>query len=109
VDEGVFGIQMAVDEACTNIIKYSYPEQVGLITITCEVGENSLTVVINDKGKPFDPNSVLPPDLEASLDKRSIGGLGIHLMRKYMDDVSYNYEEGTGNTLVMKRILAEKS
>ncbi len=105
VVDDVPGIQVAVDEACTNIIKYSYPEQAGSITITTNVQENTLVLVIRDNGKPFDPGTVLPPDMDASVDKRKIGGLGIYFMKKFMDDVTYSFEEGKGNTLVMKKVL----
>lgn len=108
VKEGVFHIQMAVDEACTNVIKYAYEDAGGNITITCDVKDNILIIVINDRGKPFDPHTVRPPDLESSLDQRRIGGLGIYLMKKFMDDVSYSFDQKKGNTLVMKKSLAAK-
>ena len=100
-------IQTAVDEACTNIIKYAYSEKGGIIDITCKVQDNNFIVTIRDRGKPFDPHSVPPPDLEADFDKRKIGGLGIYLMRTLMDDVSYSFDATEGNTLVMKKILTD--
>ncbi|MBM3119749.1 MAG: ATP-binding protein [Chloroflexi bacterium] len=109
IDAGVFEVQTAADEACTNIIKYAYAEEGGIINITCEVRDNNFVVTIKDKGKPFDPSSVLPPDLETDVDKRRIGGLGIYLMRKLMDDVSYSFDAEKGNTLVMRKILTGKN
>jgi serine/threonine-protein kinase RsbW len=108
VEAGVFEVQTAVDEACTNIIKYAYSKGVGIITINCEMQGNDFVVTIRDKGKPFDPSSVPPPDLEADLDKRKIGGLGIYLMRIMMDDVSYSFDAEKGNTLVMRKMLTGK-
>lgn len=108
IETGVFEVQTAVDEACTNIMKYAYPEKGGVITVTCEMQGNDFVVTIKDKGKPFDPSSVPPPDLEADLDKRKIGGLGIHLMRKLMDDVSYSFDAEKGNRLVMRKMLIGK-
>jgi serine/threonine-protein kinase RsbW len=99
---------MAVDEACTNIIKYAYSEEGGVITLTCELQGNDFVVIIRDRGKPFDPSSVPPPDLEADLDERKIGGLGIYLMGKLMDDVSYSFDAKKGNTLVMRKMLIGK-
>jgi len=109
IETGVFEVQTAVDEACTNIIEYAYSEEGGIITITCEMQDNDFVVTIRDKGKPFDPSSVPPPDLEADLDKRKIGGLGIYLMGKLMDDVSYSFDAEKGNTLVMRKMLTGKS
>jgi len=108
IEAGVFEVQTAVDEACTNIIKYAYSEEGGVITITCESQDNDFVVTIRDNGKPFDPSSVPPPDLEADLDKRRIGGLGIYLMKKLMDDVSYSFDARKGNILVMRKTLAGK-
>jgi anti-sigma regulatory factor (Ser/Thr protein kinase) len=105
IEVGVFEVQTAVDEACTNIMKYAYSAEGGIITILCELQENDFVVTIKDKGKPFDPSSVPPPDLDTDLDKRKIGGLGIYLMRKLMDDVSYSFDAQKGNTLVMRKML----
>lgn len=105
IKAGVLEVQTAVDEACTNIMEYAYSQEGGIITITCELQDNDFVVIIRDKGKPFDPSSVPLPDLEADLDKRRIGGLGIYFMRKFMDEVSYSFDAKNGNTLVMKRHL----
>lgn len=101
----IFEVQMAVDEACTNIIQYAYPEQKGIIILVCELVDDDFIVTIRDKGKPFDPSWVPPPDLRADLDKRKIGGLGIHFMRKMMDEVSYNFDAEGGNELTMRKKL----
>jgi serine/threonine-protein kinase RsbW len=101
----IFEVQMAVDEACTNIIQYAYPEQKGMITLVCELVNDDFIVTIRDKGKPFDPSCVPAPDLEADLDKRKVGGLGIYFMRKMMDEVSYNLDAEKGNELTMRKKL----
>ena len=108
IEAGVYEVQTAVDEACTNIIKYAYSEKGGIITITCELQDNDFVVSIRDNGKPFDPASVPPPDLGTDLDRRKIGGLGIYLMRKLMDDVSYSFNAEKGNTLIMRKTLTGK-
>ena len=105
IETAISEIQTAVDEACTNVIKHAYSEKGGIINITCAMQDNNFVVTIRDKGKPFDPYSVPPPDLEADFDKRRIGGLGIYMMRTLMDDVSYSFDAAEGNTLVMKKIL----
>jgi serine/threonine-protein kinase RsbW len=105
---GVFEVQTAVDEACTNIINYAYSGEGGIITITCERQGEDFVVTIMDNGKPFDPASVSLPDLKAGLDDRKIGGLGIYFMKKLMDDVSYSFDAGSGNTLVMRKKITGK-
>jgi len=108
IDTGISEVQTAVDEACTNIVKYAYSEHGGAISVSCEKQGDDFVVTIRDNGKPFDPSSVPLPDLDADLGKRKIGGLGIYFMKKLMDDVSYSFDAKKGNTLVMKRILTEK-
>jgi serine/threonine-protein kinase RsbW len=106
IEGGVYEVQTAVDEACTNITKYAYSGREGIIAISCELQGNDFIITIIDSGRPFDPSLVPPPDLETDLEERKIGGLGIHLMRKLMDKVSYNVDTQKGNMLIMrKRVL----
>jgi len=102
-----FKVQLAVDEACTNIIKHAYSDQTGVIKLICELVDDNLIITIRDRGKPFDPRSVPPPDLAADLDNRKIGGLGIFFMQKMMDDVSYEFSPEEGNKLTMRKHLTE--
>ena len=105
IKQDINKIQLAVDEACTNIIKHAYSSQGGAITIFFERNDNTVVITIQDRGKPFDPAAIPPPDLEAEVEKRQIGKLGLHLMRKLMDEVSYSFDPEEGNTLVMKKRL----
>lgn len=105
IEEGIFDVQIAVDEACTNIIQYAYAGKGGIIAISCELQDNDIVITITDKGMPFDPGSVPPPDLEADLNHRRVGGLGMYLMRKLMDDVSYDFDAEKGNKLTMRKML----
>jgi anti-sigma regulatory factor (Ser/Thr protein kinase) len=105
---GTYEVQTAVDEACTNIINYAYSGKGGIITVTCESRDNDFVVTIRDTGKPFDPSLISPPDLESNLANRKIGGLGIYLMKKLMDDVSYSFDAENGNTLVMRKKITGK-
>ena len=105
-EEGdIFKVQLAVDEACTNIFEHAYSGKGGIVAISCELQDNDFVITLRDSGIPFDPSSVPPPDLEADLDERSIGGLGIFLMRKLMDDVSYNCDPEKGNELTLRKRL----
>ncbi|NQE52896.1 Serine-protein kinase RsbW [ANME-1 cluster archaeon GoMg3.2] len=99
-DRKIFEIQMAVDEACTNIINYGYIGEEGMIYISCRRRDEDVIVVIKDRAKPFDPTSVPPPDLDASLEARKIGGLGVYFMKTLVDEVKYEYKDGK-NVLTM--------
>ncbi len=97
----VYSIEMAVDEACSNIIEHAYGgEGKGDIRCTCSVGEDKMEIVIKDKGKPFDPSSVPPPNLSKDLEDRQAHGLGLHFIRKWMDEVDF-LSKGAENTLTM--------
>ena len=87
-------IQLAVEEVLVNIISHAYPDDSGDIEITYYIREDKgLVVEVVDWGIPFDPLSVPEPDIEASLEDREIGGLGIHIMRNIMDEVYYERAE----------------
>ena len=93
---------MAADEASTNIIEHAYDGvSDGKLEIDCEIISGELKIIMRDWGKPFDPTSVPEPNLNADLSERKIGGLGMYLMRKLMDEVSYESSPETGNTLMM--------
>lgn len=102
-DRDVYNIQLATDEAASNIIEHAY-EGVsdGLLEISCGVNGSAITIVLVDHGESFDPSVVPVPDLKADLSERKIGGLGIFLMRKLMDEVRYEAEpRKKRNTLTM--------
>ena len=84
------GVNLAVEEAVVNVMNYAFPVgSSGKIVVTASVRDDQLIFVIKDKGLPFDPTSVQDPDITQDADERDIGGLGIFLMRHYMDDVRY--------------------
>ncbi|OGO03139.1 MAG: hypothetical protein A2Y91_01705 [Chloroflexi bacterium RBG_13_54_8] len=104
-ERSLFEVQLAVDEACTNIIQHAYSGEGGTISIGCQLADDSLVVTIRDQGKPFDPNSIPPPDLGAGAGERKVGGLGMFLMTKMMDEVSYGFDAQRGNELTMCKKL----
>lgn len=107
-EKGVAAVEMAVDEACSNIIEHAYKGMAGgQIECTCFIDDRSLTVVLHDYGHPFDFASVPPPDLESSLEERRVGGLGVFLMRALMDEVRYENLGQGGNLLTMVKYLRE--
>jgi serine/threonine-protein kinase RsbW len=101
-------VQLAVDEASTNVIRYAYPaEGAGILRITLEFVNDEMTITLTDWGKPFDPNTIPPPDLDANVEDRRIGGLGIYFMKKLMDSVVYSFDAVKGNQLVLKKKLKQ--
>jgi anti-sigma regulatory factor (Ser/Thr protein kinase) len=108
VEKNLHNVQLAVEEACINIIKHSYSGKGGMITISCEVKANHLVITMRDRGKAFDPTSVPPPDLESEIHERRVGGLGMHLMKELMDEVRYSFDTAEGNKLVMKKKLKKR-
>ncbi|UCC89349.1 MAG: ATP-binding protein [Anaerolineales bacterium] len=98
----VYAVEMAVDEACTNIIEHAYGgEGRGEIECTCQMNSHALKVTLRDFGSSFDPSSVPEPNITASLEEREAGGLGLFLMRKLMDEVSFEFTPDSGNVLTM--------
>lgn len=101
-EKEVYSLQLAADEAASNIIEHAYAGVSNAsLDVTCELDGNELIITMRDKGKPFDPSKVKQPNLKADLSERQIGGLGIYLMRKLMDDVRYEANSRTGNLLTM--------
>jgi serine/threonine-protein kinase RsbW len=93
-DRKVFDIQMAVDEACANIINHGYREKKGTIALSCRKKGKNIVVVITDAGTPFDPTSVKTPDLDAIMEEQEIAGLGIYFIKRLVDTVKYDYRAG---------------
>lgn len=106
--DDTFHIQMAVDEACTNVVEHAYGGSGrGDIAVTCVIdAARGLRIEIRDRGKPFNPNSVpMPNSIQGAsdVDQLSAGGLGIYFMRKLMDLVEFHFDERQGNLLVMEK------
>lgn len=100
----VYAVCMAVDEACSNIIEHAYGgEGRGDIDLRCQKLPGGLKVTIKDRGEPFDPALVAQPDIQAPLEERDSGGLGLFLMRQLMDEVTFDFSP-RGNTLVMVKV-----
>ncbi len=101
-DDQVYDVQMAVDEACANVIEHAYRGRAnGTIDIRCEKRGKEFVVTIQDFGERFDPKKVAPPRTRDPLSKRNVGGLGLFFMHKMMDKVKFEFATGTGNRLTM--------
>ena len=97
----IYSIEMAVDEACSNIIEHAYGgEGKGNIRCTCDVSDYALTVSLQDTGRSFDPSTIKNPNLSDNLDDRQAHGLGLFFIRKWMDEVLFE-SNGKHNTLTM--------
>jgi anti-sigma regulatory factor (Ser/Thr protein kinase) len=103
-DKDVYNIQLATDEAASNIIEHAYEKTPdGILELSCGVGNDQITIVLIDRGESFDPSEIPLPDLKADLSNRKIGGLGIFLMRKLMDEVHYEAKADKSNVLTMTK------
>ena len=99
-------IDIAIDELFGNIAHYAYDPEVGDATVRVEVVEDPLAVVITfiDKGVPYDPLAKADPDITLSAEDREVGGLGIFMVKKSMDEITYEYKDGQ-NILAIKKSL----
>ena len=89
-------IDLAIDELFSNIAHYAYHPENGFATVRVEVMDNPMAVVITfmDNGVPYDPLANEDPDITLSADERGIGGLGIYIVKKSMDEITYEYKDG---------------
>ncbi len=88
-------IDIAVEETFVNVANYAYTPGTGPVTVRVEELADPLAVQITfvDEGKPFDPTAKVDPDVTLSAEQRKIGGLGIFMVRKYMDQMLYEYTD----------------
>ena len=100
-------IEVAVEELFVNIAHYAYNPVVGPATIRVEVQEDPLAVSITfiDQGMPYDPLKKEDPDVTLLAEERQIGGLGIYMVKKSMDDISYEYKEGQNILRIKKNLV----
>ena len=108
-DDEIFRLELACDEACTNIIQHAYgAEDEGDIRIVVERSKNAFIIILRDKGRVFDPDEVPKPHVPSNpnnIDELKIGGLGIHFMRSIMDEISFSIDGSGHNKLVMVKYL----
>lgn len=99
-------IDIAIDELFGNIAHYAYHPETGSATVRVEVTEEPLAVIITfiDNGIPYDPLAAEDPDTTLSVEERDVGGLGIYMVKKSMDEIAYEYKNGQ-NILKIKKNL----
>ena len=98
-------MNLAIEEAVVNVMTYAYPPGTkGEVRIEAQVHESYVEFVISDDGQPFNPTEVKEADTTLSAEERDIGGLGIFLVKHYMDKVKYKYVDGQ-NVLTLRKNL----
>ena len=97
----IFKVNMAIDEIYSNIARYSGATEA---RVGCNVSENKVSLRFVDNGSPYDPTVKEDPDTTLSADEREIGGLGIYMVKKIMDEISYEYKDGRNILILEKNI-----
>ena len=99
-------VNLALEEAVANVMYYAYPTgQHGDVTIEAEANAKRIKFVVSDGGLPFDPTTKEEIDINQPLEERAIGGLGIHLIRRYMDSISYERRDDRNILTLMKNLI----
>ncbi len=107
-DFDCYTVETSIDEACSNIIEHAYDgENKGQIEISYEITEKWLEFTLRDWGNSFDPEKVPTPDLECCLPDRKASGLGIYIMRQWMDEVEFIHKNGV-NTAILRKYIPIK-
>ena len=101
-----FQIDVAIDELFTNIATYAYGDSTGNVTVRLDTQEDPRAVLITfiDNGVPYNPLEQEEPDITLAAEDRPIGGLGIFVVKKTMDDMSYDYKDGQNILRIKKKI-----
>jgi serine/threonine-protein kinase RsbW len=106
-DDEVSKIALAVDEACTNVIKHAYRnDPTKQISVTVKSRDRGLEIVIADTGTAFDPTRIQSPNMKEYLSHYRHGGLGMYLMKSLMDKVEYKIDTGRRNEVRMTKYFS---
>lgn len=99
-------IDIAVEELYVNIAHYAYSPETGTVTLCVETTETpaSVAITFTDQGRPYNPLAKADPDVALSAEERQIGGLGIFMVKKSMDEMDYEYRDGRNILTIRKRI-----
>jgi serine/threonine-protein kinase RsbW len=105
-ERATWQVQLAVDEAATNVIQHAYdPEAPGNLTVGWSCEGSRFTITIRDYGRQFDPGSIPEPDITSPLEDRQVGGLGLYLITRLMDEVRFDFNPQGGNLLTMVKLI----
>jgi len=104
----LFALNVVLDEITSNIIRYAYADRAGgEIRLRLSAGDGGVEMEFEDDGAPFNPLELPPPDLAAPLATRQVGGLGVHLARRLMNEVVYA-RVANHNRLILRKSLADR-
>lgn len=107
-EDDVYKIELAVDEACANVIKHAYDKDKNdAINLLIEIDFKKLTIIVTDEGIGFDVNKVLNRDVKEYLAQMRVGGLGIHLMKALMDEVELKSTPGVKTEVKMVKYFVK--
>lgn len=98
----IMEVQLALEEACTNVANYAYPGKAGTIHIVAILHGDRLELIIEDEGTPFDPTTHTVDLSQDDTKDRPVGGLGIHLIRCYVDRMSFEFRDGKNALTLVK-------
>lgn len=107
-EEDVYKIELAVDEACSNVIRHAYQglnDREKIIDITVRTKADRIEIVVADHGQGFDPDKLPTPKIEEYMKKMKRGGLGIYLMKTLMDRVRFKINPGVRNEVKLVKFL----
>jgi anti-sigma regulatory factor (Ser/Thr protein kinase) len=105
-EDEVGDLVLATHEAVTNVITHGYREEPGGVRVTIELDNNRIIIRIYDHSPRFDPTKVAEPDISIPLDQRPPGGLGVHMMRSFTDEIIYSSSPSGENELVLVKRLS---
>ena len=106
-DEILYDVQLAVDEAFTNIITHGYADMdPGSVILDLELDPDKLTVSLTDFGHSFEPGNTPVPDVDASIEERELGGFGLFFINQSMNEMAYRVTED-GNTMILTKYLGK--
>lgn len=103
-----YQLDIAVDEIVSNVARYAYEEKEGKVTVKAEVDRSGIEITVIDSGIPYNPLEKEDPDITLPAEERGVGGYGIFIVKKVMDDITYEYKDGQ-NILKMKKALNKKT
>jgi serine/threonine-protein kinase RsbW len=105
-ERATWQVQLAVDEAATNVIQHAYdPDDPGDLTLSWRCEGNKFILALRDYGRQFDPGSIPEPDITSPLEDRQVGGLGLYLITRLMDEVRFDFNPQGGNVLTMVKYI----
>jgi serine/threonine-protein kinase RsbW len=107
-EQHIYQIELIVDEACANVVKHAYKKRVTpreIIQLTVEKHADKIEIAVADRGGGFDPAALKTPDMDVYLKNSLNGGLGLHLIKQFSDDVKFDINPGIRNEVKMVKFL----